>query len=186
MLVFVTQNPHKFAEASAIGRERGIRLLQHDRPSVEIQSANVEEIVRAKALAAYALLGRPLFVEHTSLHLHWVDGFPAGFTSAFMRSFGDDRICAVFGEDGRCAATGRTTIGHHDGRRVRIFSGEISGRIVRTPAGGSGAWEGFGWNRVFAPEGESRTFSELGVDEKNKISMRRTALLQLLDHLAAP
>jgi XTP/dITP diphosphohydrolase len=185
-LIFVTQNRHKFVEAAAIALERGVALIRYEHRSMEIQSEDVNEIAAHKARSAYGRLGRPLFVEHTSLHLDWLNGFPAGYTSAFMQSFGDDRICALFGVDGRREATGRTTIGYHDGRRVRIFSGATKGYIVDRPAGATADWGGFGWNRIFAPDPGTRTFSELGVGEKNRISMRRTAMYALLDELHAP
>lgn len=38
---------------------------------------------------------------------------------------------------------------------------------------------GFGWDRVFQPDGSEKTFAEMSEAEKNVHSMRRVALEQL-------
>ena len=43
--------------------------------------------------------------------------------------------------------------------------------------------EGFGYDPVFIPDGCDRTFAEMDMSEKNKISHRGRALEKLLDHL---
>lgn len=57
---------------------------------------------------------------------------------------------------------------------MKVFIGEIKGRIVR-PRGESG----FGWDPVFQPDGYSKTFAEMGADEKNAISHRFKAFEKL-------
>jgi XTP/dITP diphosphohydrolase len=52
------------------------------------------------------------------------------------------------------------------------FEGEIKGTIVDAPRG----TQGFGYDPIFQPEKESRTFAEMTLDEKNKIAHRARAL----------
>ncbi len=42
----------------------------------------------------------------------------------------------------------------------------------------------FGWDPIFKPVGYDHTFAEMGIEEKNKISMRRMAVNQLKAFLA--
>ncbi len=182
-LLFVTTNSYKFQEANKIVRLRGARLIQLSEASVEIQSINIAEIVKAKTIDAFVKVGRPLFVEHTSLHIDYLNGFPAGYTEPFLRHFGDDKTCALFGDVSRNVAVGRTTIGYCDGREIHQFVGELHGIIAPRPDGIRKGWQQFGWSRIFIPIGYNVTLSRLGMQEKNRISMRRTALMALLNYL---
>ncbi len=56
--------------------------------------------------------------------------------------------------------------------RVRHFSGVCNGRILKMPTGTNG----FGYDPVFVPEGETRSFSELEDHVKNTLSHRGKAL----------
>lgn len=60
-----------------------------------------------------------------------------------------------------------------------MFEGIIKGVIAENPRGDSG----FGYDPVFIPFGYDRTFAELGIETKTKISHRTEALRKLIDHL---
>ena len=65
------------------------------------------------------------------------------------------------------------------GDECHQFEGIVNGHIALR-RGGS---EGFGYDPVFIPEGESRTFAEMTDEEKNAISHRGRAMRQLADFL---
>jgi XTP/dITP diphosphohydrolase len=69
-------------------------------------------------------------------------------------------------------------IGYTDGDQIVFFEGEIKGKIV-SPRGTGG----FGWDQIFQPEGYDKTFGEMSLEEKNKISMRKQALTKLKAYL---
>jgi XTP/dITP diphosphohydrolase len=52
------------------------------------------------------------------------------------------------------------------------FEGEIAGDIINAPRGD----QGFGYDPLFQPENESRSFAEMSLAEKNKIAHRARAL----------
>lgn len=58
------------------------------------------------------------------------------------------------------------------------FEGIIKGKIVK-PRGESN----FGWDPIFVPEGFGKTFAEMGVEEKNKISHRKIVLEKLKKYI---
>ena len=171
-LRFVSSNPNKIAEATAILSAAGIEIIPVRKRLDEIQSADIDELVRGKCIAAFRLIGRPVFVEHTGLCIAALNGFPGGLTRTFWDALGPERVAALFAreEDGRAVA--RTRIGYCDGRRVHQFEGEIEGRLAPKPRGDAGCGE---WDCVFIPDGFKETFAELG-ERKNEISMRRKAL----------
>ncbi|HLI93276.1 MAG TPA: non-canonical purine NTP pyrophosphatase, partial [Puia sp.] len=59
------------------------------------------------------------------------------------------------------------------------FEGICEGTILQAPAGNNG----FGYDPVFVPCGESRSFAQLSLEEKNRYSHRRKAADQLLAFL---
>lgn len=60
-----------------------------------------------------------------------------------------------------------------------LFSGELKGTIAKNEVGRNG----FGYDSVFIPEGETKTLAELGVAYKNKVSHRSQATNKLLELL---
>lgn len=61
----------------------------------------------------------------------------------------------------------------------KIFRGEISGKISYKARGE----KGFGYDPIFIPAGENRTFAEMSDEEKDSLSHRRKALLKLKEYL---
>lgn len=59
------------------------------------------------------------------------------------------------------------------------FEGCCEGRIAERARGGSG----FGYDPIFIPDGYDRTFAELGLGVKNKISHRARAMQQVIGFL---
>jgi XTP/dITP diphosphohydrolase len=57
----------------------------------------------------------------------------------------------------------------------RVFEGRCPGRLLREPRGGGG----FGYDPLFVPDGHERTFSELDEAEKNKLSHRGRAWIEM-------
>lgn len=178
-LIFVSKNRFKQEEARQILTPLGIAVDADHSAIQELQTVDTESLVRDKTIKAFQKIGRPLFVEHTGLALDMLGGFPGGLTEIFWESLKKDRFSALFASDEH-KVTARTHIGYADGRRIHVFKGEITGKIVSPPR----VDHGFQWDCVFVPEGYSQTFSELG-EEKNRISMRRRALEALHRFLEA-
>lgn len=63
--------------------------------------------------------------------------------------------------------------------KVQQFHGEVRGVICQERAGSAG----FGYDPIFIPEGWQKTFAEVDLSEKNKISHRAIAVEKLVDFL---
>ncbi len=177
-LVFVTSNLGKLREAEAVLG----RTLDHSPLDLEeIQSLDIEGVVRHKGGAAHHQLGVPVLVEDTGLELAGLGGFPGPLIRWLLTSVGPAGICRM----ARCfddpSATVRCVALATDGTDVVMGTGVVKGRIVPEPRGG----QGFGWDCVFAPDGQGgRTYGEMEGAEKNAISHRRRAFEALRDNLA--
>jgi non-canonical purine NTP pyrophosphatase (RdgB/HAM1 family) len=143
----------------------------------EIQAIELDPVVRHKARQAFALLGRPVFVEDTGLTFAAWNGLPGALIKWFLKSLGPEGICRLLQSETNRAATATTVFAYCDGMAEQVFSGIVQGSIPTTPRGASG----FGWDALFQPQGSGRTFAEMAPEEKDRFSMRRLALEQLRD-----
>lgn len=169
-LVFVTSNLDKLSEAEAV---LGVSLEHRALDLPEIQSLDIEEVVRSKVVAALARVSRPVLVEDTSLELRGMGGFPGPLIRWLLASVGARGICSLADafEDRR--ATVRCIACAAGGGEEVLGLGIVEGHIARKPRG----QRGFGWDSVFIPaESGGKTYAELSAGEKNRISHRRKAL----------
>lgn len=174
--VFVTSNESKWKEAQAI-LGRPLERIRLELP--ELQAATTAEVAREKAKTAYAQLLRPVIVEDAGVELVALNGFPGPFIKYWEQLGGLASICrAADGlEDRRAVAV--CALVACDANGPRPFEGRAHGTIAPEPRGTNG----FGWDAVFIPDGESRTYAELTQAEKDARSHRRRAWEALAAHL---
>lgn len=177
-LAFLSSNPHKIMEVRSIFESDDIVIVPIEQKIEEIQTNDMQSLVRDKCIKAFRNIGRPLFVEHTGLYISALNELPAGLTQIFWDSLKADKISELFGSLADTKVIAKTRIGYCDGKRIHQFEGKIEGSIAKVPKGD----RDFQWDCIFIPKGESRTFAEMG-EEKNKISMRRRALDNFADFL---
>lgn len=173
-------NPHKIAEVQRILAPVGVDVVPLSGKIEELQTEDVERLVRDKLTKAFEAIGRPLFVEHTGLYLSGLNGLPAGLTQIFWDRLKADRFADLVAGLGDAKVTAKTVLGYCDGREIHLFEGAIDGTVPRKPSGPPG----FQWDCVFVPNGSTQTFAEMGA-AKDDISMRRKALDLFAAHLKA-
>jgi len=175
-MYFVTSNDNKLKEYQDI---LGISLQRIKLDLPEIQSVNIEAVGREKVLSAYKKLEHPVFVEDTGLFFEELGGLPGALVRSFLDSLPLNKICSLIGSNRRASA--KVCLAYcFDGKEPLFFIGETLGRISEVPRGNNG----FGWDSIFIPEGETRTFAEMTSEEKNSKYMRATAANKFKDYLA--
>jgi XTP/dITP diphosphohydrolase len=172
--IFVTSNENKRREAERI---LGVKLDAASPELPEIQSLDFEEVVRAKALAAHEALALdlppvPVVVEDSGIVFEAWNGMPGALTKWFVESVGNEGLLKMLsGFDGRSArAVCAVAVVGGRGEGVEVFTGEVEGTIAEEPRGEGG----FGWDPIFVPKGDFRTYAEMG-KEKNADSHRTRA-----------
>ncbi len=175
-VVFVTGNAAKLAEARRLAGP-ALESVAIDLP--EIQSLDLHEILAAKAAEAWRRLERPLIVEETGLELAALGGFPGPLVKWMLAAAGAEGVARAALALGEPRATARCALLYRDGERSVTAEGTTRGVLV-LPARGQA---GFGWDPVFQPEGETRTYGELEGVEKDRISHRGRAWRELLAQL---
>jgi len=176
MLYFITGNAGKFQEISALVPD--LKQLKLDLE--EVQSLDPKVVIEHKLAQAAAVHDGEFLIEDTSLELRCLQGLPGTFIKWFEETIGIEGIAALAMKHEDRTAIARSTVGYRDpSGNTHFFTGEIEGEIV--PPRGSKA---FGWNPIFVPTGHDRTFGEMTIEDKNRISMRGIATRKLTAHLA--
>jgi inosine triphosphate pyrophosphatase len=171
MIKFITGNVNKFAEVKAVLTD--LEQLDIDLP--EIQSLDPQEIVEFKLKTALEHVPGDIIIEDTSLYIEGLHGLPGPFIKWFMKAMGREGLAKNVLATGNDRAEARTIIGYADSNgQTSYFEGVVTGRIVM-PMGETS----FGWDPIFMPDGSELTFAEMGIEEKNKISMRQEAAQKL-------
>jgi inosine triphosphate pyrophosphatase len=174
-ITVVTGNKHKLSEFVRLMPSL-ITFTHHDIDIIEIQSADLEAIVRDKARKAYAVIGGPVIVEDVAAGLDKLDGLPGPFIKFFEEKLGRTALYKLGGDE--AAATVTCSICFYDGIQEIIVQGIVHGSVVepRTAVG-------FGFDIVFKPDGSRKTFAEMKPEEKDKISHRGIAIAKLAQAL---
>lgn len=175
---FLSANRYKVAEVQRILTPVGVEIVPVSKKIEELQTEDVEALVRDKLVKAFEAISRPLFVEHTGLYLNGLNGLPAGLTQIFWDRLEADRFAKLVEGLGDSKVIAKTVLGYCDGRQMHLFEGAIEGTVPRVPSGP----KEFQWDCVFVPDGGTETFAEMGT-AKDAISMRRKALDKFADHL---
>lgn len=168
---FLTKNTGKFAELKQLLDSKRFRLIRDSTEIHELQTKDMDALIRHKVLTAFERIRHPLIVDHTALQFDLLNGFPSGLTSVFYDTLGNGGIASLIGSSANPKVTAVTLIAYCDGKRIHSFRGEARGTIASAPRG----TYGFQWDAIFVPHGYDRTYAQLGQKKKNEISMRRRA-----------
>ena len=174
-ITFITGNMGKVEEVS---RYLGMPIDHQKIDLDEIQSLDIEEVVRDKAMRAYEKVGKPVLVEDNSFVFHSLGKLPGPLIKWFLGELKNEGLCRlVDGKDRNCTAT--VCYGFHDGKEVYLFEGSMAGTVAESPRGDNS----FGWSPIFIPEGYDKTYAELSDDERAPFAMRNVALKKFRDFI---
>ena len=172
-VTFVSTNPGKFREVRALLAPFGVHTVWRRRVLPEPQADTLEEVVLAKLAAVRDISGYVL-VEDSGLFIPSLKGFPGVYSAHFLKTWRFAPILELLEHRSRRAYF-CTVAGLQRGNRRWTSVGEVRGRIAEHPRGR----RGFGYDPIFIPENETRTFGEIPPEEKNANSHRARAVRQV-------
>jgi non-canonical purine NTP pyrophosphatase (RdgB/HAM1 family) len=175
-ITIITGNPGKFRELEAISHGRFTFKMQ-SLSLHEIQSLDLEEIIKDKLQRAYDIVKAPVIVDDVSAGLDNLEGLPGPFIKFFNEKLSEEALYILAGRE-EAPVTITCSAGYYDGKEFVIGTGTIRGKVV-SPRGKGG----FGFDVIVMPEGESRTMAEMTPEEKMAISHRGKAFRDLLAQL---
>ena len=191
-IVFATNNAHKLQEVRKIvGSDcRVLSLAEigcHD--DIPETADTIEGNALLKARWVKERYGYDCFADDTGLEVDALGGAPGVRSARYAAQEGgadhDSQanmrllLRQMEGKTDRRARF-RTVMALILGGEEHLYEGKVEGTITEGPRGN----DGFGYDPVFLPQGESRTFAEMSAGEKNSLSHRRRALDAMLAALS--
>jgi XTP/dITP diphosphohydrolase len=187
-LVFATNNRHKIEEISnLLGDSFILKSLKDLDIYDEIPEDyhTLEENALFKARYINKLTGMSVFADDTGLEIDALGGRPGVHSARFAGTGKNfeaniDKVLLLMTGTLDRKARFRTVIALILNGSEYIFEGRIDGNIITERRGK----QGFGYDPVFVPDGNTKTFAEMTMEEKNTISHRAIAFSRLREFLA--
>ena len=186
-LIFATHNSNKAFEVQKLLPEHFHVLTLDDliffdeipenEPTIEGNSA-------FKANFVFNKFNLNCFADDTGLEIEALKGRPGVHSARYAgeEKIADENMNLVLKELNQVSnrrARFKTIITLIIDGEQHIFEGIVNGRIIDEKRGTNG----FGYDPIFIPENETKTFAEMGLSEKNKFSHRARALEKMIAFL---
>jgi XTP/dITP diphosphohydrolase len=187
-LIFATNNQNKVEEIhSLIDDLFEVVSLKEAGITIEIPEPHdtLEANATEKAQTIFKLTGENCFSEDTGLEVQALNGEPGVKSARYAgdgKNFSDnvdkllEKMQGIQNRKGRFRTVVSLIL---DGKEYQ-FEGACEG-VITTAGKGIG---GFGYDPIFIPDGDTKTFAEMTLKEKNKFSHRKKATAQLLAFLS--
>lgn len=174
-ITFITGNQSK---ADYLAKYLGYPVKHKKIDLDEIQSLDLRQIVEHKVRQAYEMTGGPVLVEDVSLEFEALGRLPGTFIKFYVDEVPFETICRTLDGLSR-KATARCVFGYYDGNNLEFFEGKLGGSIAETPSGNSG----YGWDKIFIPEGYEVTRASLGEQDDELTYIKIKPFNKLKDYL---
>ncbi len=186
-LVFATHNQGKLLEVQRL-LPKSIKLLSLEDISchedIPETGETLEENALVKAEYVTSRYGYDCFADDTGLLVDTLNGAPGVLSARYAGPEKDPEanmaklLREMAGAENRKAHF-KTVIALIMQGKSKLFTGMAEGNIIEKARGD----QGFGYDPIFSPLGDQRTFAEMSLSEKNRISHRGKALEKLITYL---
>ncbi len=189
-LILATSNKHKVAEMSAMLQDTGVKILTKDDledfPEIEETGTTLEENALLKSRLIYSHYRIPAVADDTGLEVEYLDGAPGVLSARYAGpncSFEDNnrkllKELTDVSYDGRMAKFATVIAVSYEGGDY-CHRGEVNGVISESMMGVNG----FGYDPVFFYPPLQKTYAQMTLEEKNRVSHRSRALAQFKEWL---
>jgi XTP/dITP diphosphohydrolase len=186
-LLLATRNPHKTREfAELLGSEFQINDLSAATfAAVEETGKTFVENAILKAVAGSRSCDGLVIADDSGLEVNALGGGPGIFSARYAGENASnqrniEKLLRELASSADRSARFRCVIALvRDGKVMRTFEGLVEGEITDQPHGAAG----FGYDPVFVPTGDDRTFAEIPAEVKNQLSHRAKAAAALREYL---
>ncbi len=186
-LIFATNNPHKLKELQQL-LGKNIELLSLNDigcdDEVPENHTTLEENAAEKASYIYKKYKLNCFADDTGLEIEALNNEPGVYSARYAgqeKNFNANIQKVIEKLQGikNRKARFRTVISLIiEGKEIQL-TGIVNGTILKEKKG----TEGFGYDSIFQPDGYNKSFAQMSLKEKNKISHRGIAVRKLINYL---
>lgn len=173
-ITYVSRNKAKIEEVTRTLAKFGIQVIPRHLDFTELQDDDIENVVTHKLEEAVKVINGPVLVDDTGVFLAAYDKFPGALAGYVLRSLGYKGFLNLLNNEERKVTLETVAAIHIPGTGTKVFKGRCLGRIAESTSGAGN--NAFPLDRLFIPDGESKTFAEMDSEEKSKYSARVKAL----------
>ena len=183
-LIFASHNSNKVIEIASLLPE-GIELLSLADIGFNEEIAETADTLEGnsllKARTIYQKTGIACFADDTGLEVEVLNNRPGVFSARYAGESKNDhenihKLLNELENQSNRKARFRTVITLLLNGVENQFEGIVEGELISEKKGEFG----FGYDPIFVPENEKRTFAEMNLAEKNQFSHRARALKKLI------
>ncbi len=186
-LIFATNNQNKVVEIkSALTNGLEIITLKEAGIDIDIPEPHhtLEENATEKSTVIHNLTKQNCFSEDTGLEVAALNGDPGVRSARYAGEPSDGKknislLLKNMQQMNERNAQFKTVISLMLDDVEYQFTGICTGKIIREEIGEMG----FGYDAIFVPDGSTKTFAQMEMEEKNIYSHRKKALAKLIDFL---
>ena len=183
-ILFATSNKNKLKEIQSL-LPSFIKLLSLEdielNEDIPETSSTIEGNALQKTDYIVQYFGIDCFADDTGLEVEVLNGSPGVHSARYAGEGRDDQdnrnllLRNLEGVSNRSARF-KTVISLYFKKKQYLFEGIVNGSIATEESGEMG----FGYDSIFIPENETRTFAEMTLTEKNAISHRAIAFSKMV------
>ena len=185
-IVFATGNSNKLKEIKyAIDGFEIVGLRDLDiTEEIPETGHTLKENALQKAKYVYGMAGSSCFSDDTGLEIEALDNRPGVYSAMYAgencnAEANMQKVLKELSSFSNRKAKFKTVIALIlDGKKY-FFEGEVKGEILKEKKGS----DGFGYDPIFKPNGYEKTFAQMSINLKNKISHRGLAIKKWVDFL---
>ena len=183
-LVFATQNEGKYNEVKKL-IPSVISLLSLDDLNfcgeIEETGKTLKQNAKIKSDFIYKNFNTNCFADDSGLEIDSLKGLPGVYSARFAGNNcksqdNIEKVWRLLAGYKNTNAKLKSVFSLNINGKTFFFEGKIEGKIIFDQRGQNG----FGYDSIFIPNGYKKTFAELDLIEKNKISHRSKALKKLI------
>ena len=164
--------------ANKIFKDCDVEIIQEDIETPEIQSLDCEEVAKESVTYACDLLNKPVMKNDSGFVIPALKGFPGALAKFAEETIDSDGYIKLLeGKDRKCYWV-ECLAYKEPGKDPVCFTSLSHGTIAKEVHEG----RGYPFDKIFIPENETRTFSEMTYEEQLSFFDNK-AYLELLDYL---
>lgn len=185
-LVVATRNQDKLKEIRTLLKDLPLKVMSLDNfryvPEVREDGKTMEANAKKKAVRVSRFLDKLTVADDSGLEIPFLGNRPGVYSARFSGkgatyASNNEKVLRLLKDapTKKRKACFRCVIAVADkGKLIGTVEGRCNGNITLEPKGRSG----FGYDPVFIPNGYEKTFAQMGIKKKNKISHRGRALIK--------
>jgi len=189
-LLFYSNNNNKISEITNLFKNISIKILSPKDFNLNFEPNEIgnsfAQNAKIKSEFGNKKINIPCFADDSGICIEALNWKPGIYSKDFINSFKNNHECFryVIGKvkkSRKYKAYFKTSICLTTQKNYHIvFEGKVNGTISFNSIGRNG----FGYDPIFIPDGYTKTFSEIGTNQKNLISHRSIAINKLINFLS--